>query len=154
MARPGIDPQLAFCFKVTIKSAGLDGATALFKSVGGLSVETAVVEYREGGRNDTTHKLVGETKYKNIVLKRGYAGDQMLDWHTKWVERGIGRVTGTIEQLDTKGTAVAAWEFSEAWPVKWEMSEFDASKNEVSIETLEIAHEGIKQIKKFTASKV
>jgi phage tail-like protein len=36
-----------------------------------------------------------------------------------------------------------SWTFVRGWPVKWELSEFDASKNELAIETLEIAHEGL-----------
>jgi len=31
----------------------------------------------------------------------------------------------------------------EAWPSKWELGELDASKNELSIETLELTHEGL-----------
>ena len=46
--------------------------------------------------------------------------------------------------MSTDGkTVLATWTFSRGWPVKWELSELDASKNEVSIETLEIAHEGL-----------
>ncbi|MBM3756771.1 MAG: hypothetical protein FJW38_22655 [Acidobacteria bacterium] len=37
----------------------------------------------------------------------------------------------------------STWTVTRAWPTKWELSELDAAKNEVSIETLEIAHEGL-----------
>lgn len=37
----------------------------------------------------------------------------------------------------------ATWTFSQAYPCKWELSEYDASKNEVAIETLEIVYEGV-----------
>lgn len=138
------DPYLAFCFKVTITKAGITKATGFFKSVSGLSTETEVVDFREGGVNDTTHKLVGFVKHKNIVLKRGFGGTELVAWREQWLNPvGKKRVEGKIEQLDTKGNTLATWTFSEAWPCKWEMSEFDASKNEVSIETLEIAHEGL-----------
>jgi len=36
----------------------------------------------------------------------------------------------------------AKWEFVNGYPVKWEGPDFDASKNELAIETIEIAHEG------------
>jgi phage tail-like protein len=139
------DPYLAFCFKVTIQAEGLTQSTGFFKSVGGLSYETEVVDYREGGANNTTVKLVGATKWKNIVLKRGFCGPELIAWREKWLEPAgpKTRVSGTIEQLDTLGAAKATWTFVRAWPVKWELSELDASKNEVSIETLEIAHEGL-----------
>jgi phage tail-like protein len=38
----------------------------------------------------------------------------------------------------------AEWSFTRGWPTKWEVSELDASKSELSIETLEITHEGLK----------
>ena len=34
--------------------------------------------------------------------------------------------------------------FVRGWPVKWEVADFDATKSELSIETLEICHEGLK----------
>lgn len=144
------DPFLAFCFKVTIKEMSvnqvdLNEATGFFKSVGGLAMETEVVDYREGGVNESTHKLVGATKWKNIVLKRGFCGPELIHWRQKWLAPTgpKKRVSGTIEQLGTRGEVKAKWTFREGWPVKWELSEFDASKSEVSIETLEIAHEGL-----------
>lgn len=142
------DPFLAFCFRVTIKDKVTDPKVGFFKSVGGLSYETEVVEHREGGENNTTHKLVGATKWKNITLKRGFASKELISWREEWL-RPIGpgasqRKSGTIEQLSADGkTVVAKWTFRNGWPVKWELSELDASKSEVSIETLEIAHEGL-----------
>ncbi len=143
------DPYLAFCFRVNITNAGLTDATGLFKSVSGLSFETEVVDFKEGGVNDMTHKLLGGTKFKNVVLKRGFSGNEFADWWKAW-QAPTGkpkRVTGTIEQLDTQGQVKAAWQFVGGWPCKYEVSEFDASKNEVTIETLEIAHQGLTKTK-------
>jgi len=142
------DPFLAFCFKVTIDDIVGDPMVGFFKSVGGLSFETEVVEYREGGENNSTHKLVGATKWKNLVLKRGFASKELLTWREAWLApTGPGpnaRKGGKIEQMSPNGqTVLATWTFRNAWPVKWELSELDASKSEVSIETLEIAHEGL-----------
>ncbi len=140
------DPLPAFCFKVTLDALG--GTELFFKSVGGLKVETEVVDYRSGGVNDSTFKLVGATKWSNIVLKRGFVGKdakQLLDWRMKWLHRtdALPRSNGTIIQLDTKLTTQGTWSFVEGWPVKWELSELDAAKNEIAIETLEIAHHGL-----------
>ncbi|HUQ01302.1 MAG TPA: phage tail protein [Kofleriaceae bacterium] len=142
------DPFLAFCFRVTITDKVSDPKVGFFKSVGGLSYETEVVEYREGGENNTTHKLVGATKWKNLTLKRGFGSKELVAWREEWLKpAGPGakqRKGGKIEQLAADGkTVVASWTFRNGWPVKWELSELDASKSEVSIETLEIAHEGL-----------
>ena len=37
------------------------------------------------------------------------------------------------------------WNFREGWPCKWDGPAFNAKNNEVAIETLEIAHEGLVQ---------
>jgi phage tail-like protein len=138
------DPFLAFCFRVTIDKV----EAGFFKSVGGLSYETEVVEHRQGGENNTTIKLVGATKWKNITLKRGFGSKELIAWREEWLTpTGPGaekRRGGKIEQLAADGkTVVASWTWQRGFPVKWEVSELDASKSEVSIETLEIAHEGL-----------
>lgn len=140
------DPQPAFCFKVTITASGFTQGEAFFKSVGGLKFETEVVEYRAGGVNDSTYKLVGATKWPNLVLKRGFTGsNELIQWRQAWLNPtgAKSRATVKIEQLDTKFNSKFTWEFKDAWPCKWEISDFDASKNEVSIETLELAHHGM-----------
>ncbi len=139
------DPLPAFCFRVTISITGCSDGKAYFKSVGGLKYETEVQDYRAGGVNHSTYKLVGATKWPNLVLKRGFTGDKSLfDWREAWLKPSgtKTRATITIEALDTQLNPVTTWTFQEGFPVKWEMSEFDASKNEIAIETLEIAHHG------------
>lgn len=140
------DPLPAFCFKVTITIKGCDAGEAYFKSVSGLSMETEVTDYRAGGVNHSTYKLVGATKWKNLVLKRGFtASPELLDWRTAWLKPSgeKTRATITIEQLDTQLQTKHTWTFHDGWPCKWELSELDAAKNEVAIETLEIAHHGL-----------
>jgi phage tail-like protein len=135
------DPLPVFCFKVKLDGGG---GEAFFKSVAGIKYETEVVPVREGGANDTTFQLVGATKWSNIVLKQGFTGSSdLLKWRTEWLNGTYTRRGGTIEQLDTALKTVATWKFVRGWPCKWEISEFDASKSELAIETLEIAHEGI-----------
>lgn len=139
------DPYLAFCFKVTLNNVpGFDNATGFFKSVSGLKSEVETTDYKEGGVNNTVHKIIGGQKWSDITLKRGFADKALMNWRQQWLNPvGKTRVTGKIEQLDTKGNVKATWTFKEAFPKSWEISEFDAGKSEVSIETLVIAHEGI-----------
>ncbi len=142
-----LDPFGAFCFSVTI-SIGVEGSRAFFKSVSGLSYETEVVDYREGGVNWTTRKLVGATKWPNLVLKRGFTKSyELLRWREAWLNDSpnarLERANGVIAQLDSRYQAVCTWKFERAWPCKWEGPEYDASKSELAIETLEIAHEGL-----------
>lgn len=144
------DPLPVFCFKVDLTLTSGANGEAFFKSVSGLKYETEIVPVREGGQNTTTYQLVGATKWSNLVLKQGFTGDSaLLRWREEWLNgfttNGVrNRIkAGTITQLDTALKPVAKWTFFHGWPAKWEISEFDASKSELAIETLEIAHEGI-----------
>ena len=139
------DPLPVFCFKVQLKLVGGSGGEAFFKSVIGLRYETEIVPVREGGANDTTFQLVGATKWSNIVLKQGFTGSSdLLTWRQQWLQGQMKRIeSGTIIQMNTALKDVARWTFVRGWPAKWELSELDASKSELAIETLEIAHEGL-----------
>ena len=140
------DPLPVFCFKVTIFTSvnkvvdvPMD---AFFKSVSGIRYETESIPVREGGTNDTTYMLVGATKWSPLVFKKGYAkGSALLAWREAWLNGNMFRASGTITQYDTAFRTMAQWDFERGWPSKWEISEFDASKSELAIETLEITHE-------------
>lgn len=137
------DPFPVYCFRVDID--GIDGATAFFKSVSGLKYETDVVDFQEGGQNQFTHRLVGPTKWGNLILKRGFSqNDALIKWREEWITGNKERRNGKIIQLNTKLETVCSWSFKDGWPCKWELSEFDAGKSELAIETLEIAHHGLK----------
>ena len=53
------------------------------------------------------------------------------------------RQSGTIVLLDEARKPALRWNFREGWPSKWEGPALNAKTNEVAIETLEIAHEGL-----------
>jgi phage tail-like protein len=137
------DPLPAFCFQVKFDFASGPGE-AFFKSVSGLRYETEIIPVRAGGVNDTTFQLPGATKWSNIVLKQGYTGSsQLLAWREKWIKGEFQRCNGVITQLDTALQPASKWSWVGGWPCKWELSELDASKSEVAIETLEIAIHGL-----------
>ena len=138
------DPFPVYCFRVKIMGVE-EPDVAFFKSVSGLKSETEVVDFQEGGENRFTHRLVGPTKWSNLVLKRGFSNSvSLMNWRNEWAKDGRGkRQNINIEQINTKLDTVCTWEFRDGWPCKWELSEFDASKSELSIETLEIAHHGL-----------
>lgn len=113
----------------------------------GLESETAVIEYRTGADPTTVRKLPGLTKYPNIVLKRGLTRDLSLwNWRQTVVNGKTQRRSGSIVLLDESGNQVLRWHFQEGWPAKWEGPALDAKANEVAIETLEIAHEGLELV--------
>ena len=136
------DPLPVFSFWVDLGMGG----QAFFKSVSGLRYETEVVPVLAGGVNTTTFNLVGATKWPTIVFKQGFTNSsQLIQFRQDWLS-GANRTripTGTISLLDTALQEQAVWTFTRGWPTKWDISEFDASKSELAIETLEIAHDGL-----------
>jgi phage tail-like protein len=139
------DPYRGFKFKVQI-----DGITkAGFREVSGLDAGTDAVDYRDGD-GTTTRKLAGLQKFSNITLKRGITEDQDLwKWRSIVMDGKIkdARKNGQIILLDDEGKEAAEWTFTDGWPTKWTGPTFNATANEVAIDTLEITHEGLKRVK-------
>ncbi|HNW89159.1 MAG TPA: phage tail protein [Bacteroidales bacterium] len=122
------------------------GTNISFSEVSGLNVETQVIEYRDGLSPDySTVKMPGLQKYGNITLKRGaMQGDnQFFDWWNTHQLNTIERRDIIISLLNEKHEPVITWKVRNAFPVKVDGGSLKATGNEVSIETLEIAHEGI-----------
>jgi phage tail-like protein len=134
------DPFSAFNFLVEI-----DGVTvAGFSECSGLTTETDIIEYRVGSEDITVRKLPGLKKFTNISLKRGYTNSKELwEWRKKVLDGKTERQSGSIVLLNEARQPALRWNFREGWPNKWEGPTFNAKNNEVAIETMEIAHEGL-----------
>ena len=135
------DPFKNYSFLVEI-----DGiASSAFKSVSGLAAEAEVIEYREGSDPVTSsRKLPGRVEYPNVVLKRGLTTSRDLwDWWRTVVDGTIDRRGVAITLLDDARTPVLRWLLLNAFPVKIQASDLEAEGNEVVIETIELAHEGL-----------
>jgi phage tail-like protein len=128
----------------------IEGATAgQFRSVSGLSAETEVVEFREGGENSLVHKLPGRLKYSNIVLKRGFIPDTVLrDWI--WTnldpDGTVDRRDGALVLQDRAGNEVVRYEFFDAWPCKWSGFAPEADSDAAFVEEIEICIEFFREI--------
>jgi len=144
-----IEPYRNFRFLVEI-----DGfASAGFNKVTGLSFETEVVSYREGGENTTERKLPAQTKFSPVVLERGSTFNlDMWGWATDIHKYGgtpglaIARKTITIVNIGLNGKRLREWVLQNCWASKWEIGDFDAKANDVQIERLTIQHEGISSL--------
>jgi len=137
-----VDPFGNFNFKLEITGI----TRAAFHEASGFDSTIDVTEHREGGENTTVRKLPAMTKFSNITLKWGVTDDRELyDWHRQWVtgDPAAKRVSGSVILLDRAGQEKVRWNFINAWPAKWTGPSFQAEGNDVAIETLELAHEGI-----------
>lgn len=134
------DPFRAYNFLVEI-----DGITrAGFRECSGLDTTQDPIDYREGGEPIHVRKLPGLVKFSNISLKRGITDDaELWEWRKKAMEGKVERKNGSIILLDDTGAEKLRWNFVAGWPSKWTGPTFNATGNEVAIESLEIAHEGV-----------
>lgn len=136
------DPYGVFNFLVEI-----DGITrAAFRECSGLDSSQTATDYREGGEPLRMRKVPGLNTYSNITLTRGITGDgELWDWRQRAAEGRVERRNGSIILLDDKGEEKLRWNFVEAWPVKWTGPSFNATGNDVAVEVLELAHEGVRR---------
>jgi len=134
------DPYAGFNFLIEI-----DGAEAgAFSECSGLSTDTDPIEYRTGRDENTVRKLPGLKKFSNITLKRGMTKNLDLWFWRKTVLDGFTeRKSGIITLLNEAREPALRWSFKDGWPTKWEAPSMNATGNEVAVETLEIAHEGL-----------
>jgi len=123
------------------------GVRAGFTEVTGLDMQIEAIEYREGNSPEYSKiKMPGMRKFSNITLKRGtVAGDS--DFY-KWVQNinldaAVERRDLTISLLDETHAPVLSWKAKQAFPVKLAASDLKSDGNEVAIESIEIAHEGL-----------
>ena len=144
MSQTGVreDPYRGYNFLIEIEGVPVAG----FSEVGGLSGDGDVVEYREGTDIPlSVRKLPGLRKYANITLKRGYTTNRVLwQWRLRVINGTVDRRHGAIVLLDEQRKRVAEWGFENGWIVKYEGPPLNAKGNDVALETVEIAHEGLR----------
>jgi phage tail-like protein len=138
------DPLASYTFALEI-----DGITAaFFKEGSGFDSSVEVIEHRESGKGgkEEIRKLPGRAKWSDITLKRGSSDDLNLwNWHKKVLDGDIkdARKNGSIVIFDTTKKEVARFNFLNGWPSKWKGPDLNSTNNQVAIEEITIAHEGL-----------
>lgn len=122
------------------------GSKVGFTEVTGLDFQVEPIEYREGSSPEYHKvKMPGMHKYSNITLKRGtFSGDvEFYTWMKTISLTRVERRDITISLLNEEHEPVVTWGIKNAFPIKVQASDFKADGNEVAVETLELAHEGL-----------
>jgi phage tail-like protein len=132
-----------------IADVGLGG----FSECSGLEMSLQVEEYKEGGRNSAVLKFPTRVSWSNITLKRGVGtGTALWDWHYGFVEGKGKRRDGIIALMNSQRVPNNIWYFQRGLPVKYTGPSLNATQNNVAIESIEIAHEGIYQLPSVDAA--
>ena len=122
---------------------GNDNIGMSFAEVSGVSAELQTEEVGEGGNNLFKYRLPKPAKYNNLVLKRALstAPSLILTWANEAIRNfSFHPCTVVVTLLNERHLPVKVWAFDNAFPVKIEVSSFDANKNEIVIETMELAY--------------
>ena len=91
------------------------GQEVAFQEVSGLDIEAQVIEYRHGNSKEFSTIKMNTIERKEVV----------------------------ISLLDQEGSPTMVWTLKNAWPTKITGTDLKSDGNEVAVETLEVAHEGI-----------
>lgn len=153
---PDLNFPVGFSFLVEILGSPDSSGSSQqygFQEVSGISASMEVENYHEGGENRFAHKLPGRVLYQqNLELKQGLvlANSAFGSWCSTHFARGLNPV-GTGQPIQTKDIMLhlidpaskdplISWAFARAYPVKWDVSGFNAQKSEIVIVNLSLAY--------------
>lgn len=122
------------------------GSKIGFTEVTGLNIENEMIEYRDGASPEYHKvKMPGLQKFGNITLKRGmFNGDnEFFQWLNTVSLSKVERRDVSIALLNENHEPVYIWRVKNAFPVKVVAPDLKSDANEVAVETIEIAHEGL-----------
>lgn len=149
MTRSEEDPFRSFNFTVEIDGLEVAG----FESASGLRVEMETTEYREGGVEGHVHRLPGQFRHSNLVLRKGLTKEATL-WD--WIQDvRAGSMESARKNVHLKlresyrSDEMWGWEFRNAYPVQWDGPDLQGKGTggaNVAVQLLELAHDGFTKV--------
>lgn len=139
-------PMPKFHFEVKWDGGAGAGMVSAFQEVSGLDTEAQPIEYRAGNSPVfSTIKMPGLIKSSNVTLKKGIfkSDNKFYAWYSQIKMNTIARTSVTINLLDEGGAPVMSWKLKNAWPTKITGTDLKSDSNEVAVEAIELAHEGL-----------
>ncbi|MDJ0715443.1 MAG: phage tail protein [Prochloraceae cyanobacterium] len=136
-------PIPVFYYRVTIE--GEDSIA--FSEVSGLSIQYQTITYRDGmSYKDGSKQMPGLKNDITLTLKKGIVrGDSYLfNWFNSIRLNTVEKRDIRVDLLDEAGEAVVSWAVEDAFPTKLDAPAFNATTNEVAIESLELIARNLK----------
>jgi phage tail-like protein len=121
-------------------------AVMSFQEVSGLDVEAQPLEYRHGDSPAfSVVKMPGIKKYSDVTMKKGTfkSDNKFWDWFNEIKMNTVKRQPVTIRLLDEEGKPAMVWTLANAWPTRVTGPDLKSTGNDVAVETIVIAHEGL-----------
>jgi phage tail-like protein len=143
---------LGFRFRVDFL-AGRKGLDIRFQKVSGLSREVETTPLVEGGENLYSLCLPERIKHDNLILERGLVVDSRLSdrFNEAMSLFKFAPSDVLVTLLGESREEIIAWLFMRAYPVKWSVSDLDASAPSIVIETLELAYARMRVIRDYAS---
>jgi phage tail-like protein len=123
-----------------------DGVEVPFQEVSGLDSEAQPIEFRHGdSKLFSTIKMPGIKKFSDVTMKKGiFKGDKKFwDWFSEIKMNTVKRRTVVVSLLDENDTPTMIWTLTNAFPTKITSTDLKSDGDEVAIETMVLAHEGL-----------
>ena len=135
-------PPVGFHFKVEVLGLTPVADDLRFVEVGGLGIEVATEEMAEGGENRFVQRYPGRSKYGVLVLKRGLLkGSKVWEWAQNCIENlDIDPRDINVTLLNEQHEPLMTWHLVGAFPVKWSVSDLNATANAFVVETLTLSY--------------
>ena len=127
----------------------VDGVNiASFKEASGIDSTVEVITYQESTTEGQmiTRKVPGSTSWSDITLRRRLdSSEEFWEWHKQVVDGDIdsARRNGSIVLFDSMQEEISRWNFEAGWPSSWKGADLDAGANDIAVEEVTIAHEGL-----------
>jgi phage tail-like protein len=136
-------PPVSFHFKVEFQGLDKEAVDVRFQSVAGLTIDLQTESVKEGGEHRFEHVLPIRTKYTNLILKRGLTqNSKLIEWCTDAFQTLIIYPKDVLVYLlNEEHEPLMTWNIAQAWPKKWSVSDFNAEKGGLVIETLELQYQ-------------
>jgi phage tail-like protein len=135
-------PPVGFHFKVEFNGIQQTDGDTFFQTVSGLSSSIETEEVAFGGENRYKHVLPVRTKYPNLVLKRGVLVDsKLIEWCKNALENfEFKPVDLTVTLLNEENKPLMTWNVVHAYPIRWEVEEFNSMESKLVAETIELTY--------------
>lgn len=138
-------PAPAFYFKVAFAASELRDDSS-FQEVSGMGSELAFEEVAEGGENRYVQRLPTGVKHPPLELKRGVGSvdSALVKWCRAVMDgEGLTRIQTlplSVYLMNVNKVPIRAWQFADAFPIKWDIDPFNSTKNEVAIEKIVLSY--------------
>lgn len=147
-------PPLGFRFAVLFFTAGTiaNPIDTQFQKVSGISTTLETTPVEDGGQNLYTQQLPKRLTHENLVLERGFVHNVAASPLALEIDAAMSQFIFTpanvlVTLLNHDAAPLSSWLFINAFPVKWSISDLDATSNTVVIETIELAYQRMQTIR-------